>query len=59
MGGEKSDEGRLSIEAKGVVIEVDGVKVRKVEDRCEQRRQGLRDFVQETACEDIGQVCYL
>ncbi len=34
--GEKGDDGGLRIEAKGIIVEVDGVEVREVEDGGEE-----------------------
>lgn len=59
MSSEKGDEGRLGVEAEGVVVEVDRVEVRQVEDGGEQGGERLGDFVQEAAGEDVGEVCDL
>src|SRR5690606_19825846 len=40
----------------GVVVEVDGIEVREVEDRGEERGEGFGDFGEEPAGEDVGQV---
>ena len=36
VGGQEGDERRLGVQAEGVVVEVDSVEVREVEDRGEQ-----------------------
>jgi hypothetical protein len=57
--GEEGDQRRLRVEAKSVIIEVDCVETRKVEDRSEKGTKGLRDFVEEPSGENIGEVCDL
>jgi hypothetical protein len=49
----------LDVQPKGIVIQVDSVELGKVEDGGEQRRDGVRDLAQESAGEDIGEVCDL
>ena len=56
MLGEEVDEGRLGVEAEGVVGEVDGVEVGEGEERGEEGGERLRDLGEETAGEDVGEV---
>lgn len=56
---EECDERRLSVETKSVVVQVNRVEIRQVEDGREQVGERLRDLAQETAGEDVGEVCDL
>jgi hypothetical protein len=53
---QEGDQGRLGVEAEGVVVEVDGVEVREVEDRGEEGGERVGDLAEEAAGEDVGQV---
>ena len=50
---EEGDNGCLRVEAKGIVVEVDGVEVREVEDGGEERGKGIGDFAEESSGENI------
>lgn len=54
--GEEVDEGRLGVEAEGVVGEVDGVEVGQREEGGEEGGERLRDLGEEAAREDVGEV---
>ena len=56
MGGEESDERCLRVEAEGVVVEIDRVELREVEDGSEEVREGFGDLGQQPTCEDVGEV---
>lgn len=56
MGCEERDEGRLGVETEGVVVQIDGMQVRQVEDGGEKGGEGLGNLVEQTAGEDIGEV---
>ena len=56
MGGQEGHQGRLGVEAEGVIVQVDGVEFRKVENGGEEVGEGFGDFVKESAGEDIGKV---
>ena len=45
MRGEESNEGGLRVKAEGVVVEVDGVEFREVENGGEERRQRFGDLI--------------
>lgn len=45
MARQESDQGRLGVETKSIIVQVDGTKIGQVEDRGEQRGEGLRDLV--------------
>lgn len=53
---EERDQGGLRVEAEGVVVEVNGVEVREVEDRGEEGGERFGDFAEEAAGEDVGEV---
>jgi hypothetical protein len=57
--GEKFDEGRLCVEAEGVVGEVDSVEVGKGEESAEEMLQCGWDFGEKAGCEDVCEVCDL
>lgn len=54
--GEEGDEWRLCVEAKSVVVEVDGVELGEVQDGGKEGGKGLWDFVEKATGEDIGEV---
>lgn len=54
--GEEGDEGRLHVEAEGVVVEVYGVEVGELEEGGQERGEGGGDFREEAAGEDVGEV---
>ena len=56
VGSEESDQGRLGIQAKGVVVEVDRAQVGQVENRSKEGGKRFGDFVEKTAGEDVGKV---
>lgn len=56
MGCKERDKGCLSVEAESIVVQVDGVEVRQVQDRGKERGEGLGDLVEQTTSEDIGEV---
>lgn len=59
VGGKEGNEGRLGVQAKGVVVKVDGVELGEVENRGEEGGESFGDLVKESAGEDIGEVCDL
>lgn len=59
VGGKEGNEGRLGVQAEGVVVKVDGVELGEVEDRGEEGGESFGDLVKESAGEDIGEVCDL
>jgi hypothetical protein len=59
VGGKEGNEGRLGVQAEGVVVKVDGVELGEVEDRGEEGGKSFGDLVKESAGEDIGEVCDL
>lgn len=54
--GEESHDRGLGIKAKGVVVKVNSLEVREVENRSQERREGLWDLAQQTTGKDIGKV---
>jgi hypothetical protein len=57
--GEELYEGRLGVEAEGVVGEVDGVKVWEREQRRKEVGEGGWYFGEQASREDVGEVCDL
>jgi hypothetical protein len=53
---EESDQRGLRVQAEGIVVKVDGVKLGKVEDGGKERGKRLGNFVEETSGEDVGKV---
>lgn len=53
---EEIDEGRLGVEAEGVVAEVDGVQVLQGEERGEEGGEGGGDLGEEARGENVGEV---
>jgi hypothetical protein len=53
---EEGDQGRLRVETEGVVVEVDCVELRKIEDRGEERGKRFGDLAEKAAGEDVGKV---
>jgi hypothetical protein len=49
-------ERRLRVKAEGVVVEVDCVEAREVENRGKKGGKGLGDFAEQAAGEDVGEV---
>lgn len=56
VAGEEIDEGRLRVEAEGVVAQVDGVQVGQSEEGGQEGGERLGDLVEEPGCEDVGEV---
>lgn len=56
VGGEKSHKRGLSVEAEGIVVEVDGGKVGVVQDSGEDGGNASWDLVQQSAGEKVGKV---
>jgi len=54
--GEEGDERCLHVQAEGVVVEVDGVQVWKLEKGLKKGRESGGDFGEEAAGEDVGEV---
>lgn len=54
--GEESHEGRLDVQAECIVVEVDSGELGEVEDGGQEGRDGVGDFAQESAGEDVGEV---
>lgn len=46
----------LCVQAESIVVQVDSVKVREVEDGCEEVGESLGDFVQKSTGEDVRKV---
>jgi len=53
---EEGDQRRLCVQPESVVVEVDGVEVRKVEYRGEERGECFGDFAEQAASEDVGKI---
>ena len=53
---QECDQGCLGVQTEGVVVEVDGVEVREVEDRGKEERKRFGDLVEEATGEDVGEV---
>ena len=56
MRGEEGDQGRLGIESKCIIVQVDRVEFWQSEECSEEGGEGLWDFVQETSCKYICKV---
>lgn len=54
--GEEGHEGRLDVQAECIVVEVDSGELGEVEDGGQEGRDGVGDFAQESAGEDVGEV---
>lgn len=59
VGGEESHERGLGVETEGVVVEVDGGEVGMVQDSGENGRDAGGNLVEQSAGEEIGEVCRL
>ena len=56
VGGKEGDEWRLRVEPKGIIVQIDRGKFGKVKDRCQERREGLRNLIKQAAGKDISEV---
>ncbi len=45
VAGQESNQGRLSVETKGIIVKDDGAQVGKIKDRGEERGESLGDLV--------------
>ena len=56
VGGEESHERRLNVQAESIVVKVDSVEFGEVENRGQERGDGVGNLAQESTGEDVGEV---
>lgn len=56
VGGEESHERRLNVQAESIIVQIDSVEVGEVEDRGQERGDGVGNLAQESTGEDVGEV---